>query len=167
MNSETRKCTDCGSFDVHGPTHDFGGIICVDCGCVIKEDVFVMPEKKVVSFSVKKTDHGATVTKTIGDHKRAKRFRNGYANAMVTAGVWIHEQIESYKHSCAVDGVPLPLFEVHGMDLPKRRRSKSEMLVLIRSLSAALGELATFCQIANHHEDLCQEADELLEGYSE
>jgi hypothetical protein len=61
---------------------------------------------KRFEFTIRKTPHGATVTVVtpIG-RTRTKRFRNGYASAVLTARKWISEEVDVIRECEKIEGL--------------------------------------------------------------
>lgn len=115
-----------------------------------------------ITYNVKHTEHGVTVTKSVYNHfghfrDMKKHFRNGYAAAIITADQWIHDDIDVYRENSKINDIEMPEINVVGHKLYNRRPKFNELTALLRKMLA---------YVESHTDDvakqLCEETYKLM-----
>ena len=122
-----------------------------------------MSTQKTVTFTVRTTECGCTVTRELNGRTETKRFRkSGYAGAIHTADKWIHERIDTYREAREVDGIQMPEVIIVGHKLSVRPPKRSQLTNMIRRLVDMLDQKCDTTNPDNELGRLCDEAEELI-----
>jgi hypothetical protein len=128
----------CEHEEVSLPTSGDPDAVCAACG-----DVVTPQPKYLLEFTTRKTPHGCHVTKRVvnqrGEHLRGKTFRNGYADATVSARQWILSQCDNLTDEAAMGNVTMPQITIDGKPYvdcrpPRLSEAVASLSVLVKHI---------------------------------